>query len=301
MHNIGFPFVYRSSIIKKDKKEMYKYSKDRRVEVKSTSNHMFPKINNRDSSIELLRIISMLMIVAGHFATHGGFCFDTQSITIPRLWWNLIEMGGNFGVDVFVLISGYYLIENKSLSFDIKRLLKFWGQIFFYSVFLFVFAFIIGRGSFAPRLILRTLFPIISSEWWFASTYFVLYLLHPYINRLLYTFSKEQYRQFLILFIIIWSVVPIFTLFNFQSNELLEFILIYIIAGYIRIWGFKFNLKSKRLFCLWIVFRVFTYLTCIVFIILGVKHTIFLPYSLFFYERTKIPTLLRAISFLWHF
>lgn len=63
--------------------------------------------SERNSSIELLRIIVMLMIVGCHFATHGGFSFDKQAITIPRLWWNVIEMGGNFGADVFVLISGY--------------------------------------------------------------------------------------------------------------------------------------------------------------------------------------------------
>lgn len=43
------------------------------------------KYANRNSPIELLRIIVMIMIVGCHFATHGGFEFDNQSITVPRL------------------------------------------------------------------------------------------------------------------------------------------------------------------------------------------------------------------------
>lgn len=63
----------------------------------------------RNSSIELLRILAMIMIVSCHFATHGGFSFDVKIVSIPRLWWSFIEMGGNLGVDIFVLISGYML------------------------------------------------------------------------------------------------------------------------------------------------------------------------------------------------
>ena len=67
----------------------------------------------RDSSFELLRIISMFFIAICHFATHGGFDFGAQTLTLPRFWWYFIEMGGNFGVDVFVLISGYFLLHQR--------------------------------------------------------------------------------------------------------------------------------------------------------------------------------------------
>ncbi len=91
------------------------------------SNERIVKQNStpRNSSIELLRIITMFMIVSCHFATHGGFSFNPQTLSIPRFWWNVLEMGGNFGVDVFVLISGYFLINSKGVNF--KRILKFWG------------------------------------------------------------------------------------------------------------------------------------------------------------------------------
>ena len=184
-----------------------------------TSKIIKPK---RNSSIELLRIISMLSIIICHFATHGGFEFAPFSLTVPRLWWNFIELGGNFGVDIFVLISGYFLIENTNLSFNFRQAMKFWGQLFFYSVLIICFSFAIGREIKAFDLI-KAVFPITSSLWWFASTYFVMYLLHPYLNLFLRNLDKKTYQGFLVLLFILWSLIPTLTILlnsDYQSNKL---------------------------------------------------------------------------------
>ena len=80
------------------------------------NNNVLPS-KQRNSSIELLRIISMVMIMFYHFSIHGHFDFATASVSVSRLWLNFISMGGKIGVDLFVLISGYYLIsDTKSLN-----------------------------------------------------------------------------------------------------------------------------------------------------------------------------------------
>lgn len=48
---------------------------------------------NRNSAIELLRIISMVMIIFHHFAYHSSFNYDNSGISISRLWYNFIIMG----------------------------------------------------------------------------------------------------------------------------------------------------------------------------------------------------------------
>ena len=163
----------------------------------------------RDSSIELLRIAAMFCIVICHFATHGKFEFDTNTVTVPRLWWYFIEMGGNFGVNVFVLVSGYFLINARGELFNLRRILKFWGQVFFYSVSIY-FAFrLFGIGELTSKPVTDILFPITFRQWWFASTYFVLYLLHPFINRLLRNLSKEEFQRFLILLMMMFRNLKI--------------------------------------------------------------------------------------------
>ena len=78
----------------------------------------------RQSNIELLRIITMIMIVAHHFSVHGNFDFPINTVTINRLWIQFIQIGGKIGVDVFVLISGYFLITADSLK--INKAIKMW-------------------------------------------------------------------------------------------------------------------------------------------------------------------------------
>lgn len=251
----------------------------------------------RNSAFELCRVLSMLMIVGCHFATHGSFSFDKSTITIPRLWWNVIEMGGNFGVDVFILISGYFMVNNTNLTFNKKRALKIWGQALFYSIIIFLFGNIIGITNSSIVQLIKTIFPITTGAWWFLTTYFVLFLLHPYINRLLHSLNKHQYQGLLILLFIIWCVIPTFTSFSLCSNELIVFVLLYTIAGYIRLFGINAKLKSKHFFLLWLLTSLVTFLSSIAFIFIGKKIAFFANKYLFFYGQRSLPTLLRAVFF----
>ena len=58
----------------------------------------------RNSYFELLRILSMALIVMHHYSVHGGF--DFMSPFSLRLYFvQCLAMGGKLGVNVFVLVS----------------------------------------------------------------------------------------------------------------------------------------------------------------------------------------------------
>ena len=152
----------------------------------------------RNSSLELLRIISMIMIVFHHFAIHGGFEWDAPSLSIPYFWYNFIIGGGKVGVDVFVLISGYFLVNKEGSLFDFKRILKFWGQVFFYSIAFYIIFRLMGMNDMGIKSFIKVFFPITCSHWWFASTYFVLFLIHPFLNKLLHYLDKKMYQNLLV-------------------------------------------------------------------------------------------------------
>lgn len=90
----------------------------------------------------------MLMIIFHHFAVHGEFDVGDDIISIPRLWIDFISMGGKVGVDVFVLISGYFLINDNEKLFNCRRILKFLGQVFFYSFGIYILFQILGIKRF---------------------------------------------------------------------------------------------------------------------------------------------------------
>ena len=261
----------------------------------------FSKYKNRDSRIELLRILAIIMIISCHFATHGGFSFASGTITIPRLWWNILELGGGFGVDIFIMITGYFLISNTDLAIKKEKILLLWIQIVTYSILLFIISSLLGYNEFSIIGGIKSLFPVSFSTWWFASTYFVFYLLHPYVNIILNSFDKMAYKRFIALLIVMWSVIPMLTIKDFQANALSEFLLLYSIGGYIRKFSLFDSFSSKKWFALWFAFTFITFLTSLILLFIGRRFDIADTHSTYFYGRTNLLTIGRAICFFMFF
>lgn len=248
----------------------------------------------RNSSIELLRIISMVMIMFHHFAYHGNFEWNYNEITIPHLWYNFILMGGKVGVNIFVLISGFFLIENTERLFQPKKLLKFWGQVVFYSITTYFLSIVLQINNFDIKQIIKICFPITYPGWWFASTYFMLYLIHPFLNKLLHDLNKNVYQYLILLLVFCWSIIPTLTTQLFESNYLLWFITLYAIAGYAKIYGFNERLKSKHYFFLFLIVLVCSYLVSVSFLVLGTKRNELAVHAIDFFGMERFPILLMA-------
>lgn len=251
----------------------------------------------RHSNIELLRIIAMIMILAHHFSIHGGFELSADVISVNRLWLQFIQIGGKIGVNVFVLISGYFLISSKSLK--INKVIKLWIQIFMYSVLIFLLFIILGIEPFEIKELIMSCFPITYSQWWFASTYFMLYLISPYINKLLNMLDKREYQRLLMLLTICWCIIPTLTAQSFQSNGLLWFVYLYSLAGYIKLHNPKTNIKSTTYILLSILVTILTFLSATFFELLGMKVAFFKIHATFFhtmhYEMQRIPIVVISV------
>ncbi len=243
----------------------------------------------RNSTIELLRIISMLMIVFHHFAIHGDFSFDESQFTIPRLWYNFINMGGRIGVDIFILISGYYLINNTEIKINFKRLLKFWMQVFFYSILITVVFKIFNIGDIGIKEILKSFLPITFCKWWFASAYFFLYIFHPYLNKLLRSLTKEEFKHLLIVMAICWSFIPTFLRSNHNGNQFIWLVCLYCFAAYINLYGFSVKYNQMTYILGWVMFSLVTYSCSTLIMLLGTKWNAFVPYIDMFYDKEQIP------------
>lgn len=251
---------------------------------------------SRQSNFELLRIISMVMITFHHFAVHGGFDWTATTGTIPYLWYNFIIMGGKVGVDVFVLISGYFLISSNESSFNAQKVFKLWGQVFFYSVVIYIIGLAAGICDFGIKSFIKAIFPITFSSWWFASTYFVLFIIHPFLNKLLCSLGKKAYQSLLLVLVILWSVIPTFTTSAYQSNSLLWFVTLYAIAGYIRIYGLNKKFTTRHYFLFYFVLSILTYLSSVIFTLMGTKWPVFAAHARYFYGQEKLPVLLISVS-----
>ena len=76
------------------------------------------KTMERLSNFEILRIISMLLIICHHFALYSGCRYPSSTITMNSVFIQFLSYGGQLGVNLFVLISGYFLVKNE---FKVKK------------------------------------------------------------------------------------------------------------------------------------------------------------------------------------
>lgn len=243
------------------------------------------KVSNRLSNFELLRIISMIIIIAHHFSIHGGFEFLADRMTIPRLWIRFLQMGGKIGANVFVLISGYFLINTSKVK--ISKVIKLWLQLLTYSVAIYIVFVIMGLTDFSIRVMIKSCFPVTFGGWWFASCYFVLYLISPFINKLLVTLDKKTYQRLLVLVFVMWCLIPTATCQLFESNNLLWFIYLYAIAGYIRLWHDTSKVPAFTYHVLTIGMVILTFLIIAILDWLSLKSSFFVMYVTNLFEMQQ--------------
>ncbi|MCM1292003.1 MAG: acyltransferase [Bacteroides sp.] len=135
----------------------------------------------RQSNIEILRIISMLMILIVHF--------DGASLGLPILsghisamtardaWQLSIESLAIVGVNCFTLISGYFGIRLR-----LRTVVAFLFQCIFYATLTFVaFNLIYGFPISIPALLTQCLV-ITHTDLWYVPAYFGLMLIAPILN-----------------------------------------------------------------------------------------------------------------------
>ena len=259
------------------------------------------ELKKRTSNFELLRIIMMLLIVASHFASHGKFEFSNETISINRLWIQFITIGGKIGVNIFVSISGYFLIDSSKYK-SIKSV-RMWFQMFTYSIVAFgVFVCFLKTADFSIKGLIKSVFPItFRGGWWFARAYFILYILSPFINRFLHAMDKKEYQRFLIIMTSMWCIIPTITGQTLESNELLWFMYLYSLIAYFKIYKNEINISGSKCICFATINMVITFTSVIIFDIIGTKIRFFADHALFFYGMqcmlTVISSMLLVIGF----
>ena len=249
--------------------------------------------DKRSSNLELLRIMMMILIVAHHYAHHGGFRFPDEIISLNRLWIQLITIGGKLGVDVFVLISGYFLIH--STGHKTARTVRIWFRLLTYSLIPFCLLAAFGQIRFTPERLIHSLLPISYDCWWFASAYFVLYLFIPFINRFLHSMNKKEYQRYLLVLLTIWCVIPTLLHVEMQRNNLLWFFCLYSMIGYYRLHHHAARHRGSTCILLAAAILLAVYASAIVLDLIGRNHPFAAEHALFFYDYYSIPIVIAAL------
>lgn len=208
-----------------------------------SSTYAQPKSGARQSNLELLRIVAMLMVLAVH-ANFGALDYvRAPEITaapvsaFSRFFW---ESACLICVNLFVLISGYF-----SIRLSLKRVVSYIFIVVFWSVLPAVSFLIIPANSLTSGISIETvwesLIPLTGN--WFISAYFILMLFAPILNSWVETCGQKRLLASICalcsLMFYFWGMV-----YKADFNDgysALSFFVLYLIGRYLKLYPGRIN------------------------------------------------------------
>lgn len=189
----------------------------------------------RNSNLELLRLLSMLMILNLHSFwgyTHGSGL--GQAVDFFR------ECTSICAVNAFLIISGYFGIRWK-----IKSFFNLIFQLFFYAFLVYVISSLLGVIDFSISGLLSNL-KCLYVHWGFITWYLLLYICSPLLNAFVENVTSKQLFGYIIILILSEHLMT-------RDYSFLNYCTMYLIGKYISITGAVNNTRIKPGFLYWIL------------------------------------------------
>jgi surface polysaccharide O-acyltransferase-like enzyme len=206
--------------------------------------------STRNSSLELLRILCIILIIFHHYSVHGGF----HAGTINELNWHLIfvqmmSMFGRIACSVFVLISGYFLITRDCLSKMYKKVFSLNGILHLYSLLIFAALVCFGYQNISWEKVSVALFPLVFIQNWFVADYILFSMFIPFLNIGLRKLDRKLYTRLILLTFLIWSFIPTITHYLLRKEwyfgDFIFFLVFYMTGAFIRLHADNLKYKNK--------------------------------------------------------
>ena len=209
------------------------------------------KGKGRQANFELLRIVAMYMVVVLHYLVKGGaeisLVEDTGAVNL--LVW-LLKGLCIVTVNLYVLLSGYFLLEAK---WKFSRVIELWLQVMFYSIGVPLVCLALGIGD-VPNWGLydwiNVIFPVQMEHYWFVTAYMVLYLFVPVLSAGVKCLTKKQHQLviagLLLFFSIPKTILPVLIPTDRYGYDFGWFMCLFMVAAYIRLHGISFFSNKRK-------------------------------------------------------
>ena len=253
---------------------------------------------DRSSKFEVLRIISMILIINFHIYIYTGNDLSKTAFSLNFLLSSVLGLWGILGVDIFILISSYYLIDKKN-EFKTEKLLKIIVETIFYSLVLLSIFSRTGVVKITIKEIIKSIISPISGEYWYVFSYCMLYMIYPFLNEALKKVEIKNLKKF----IYVYSIFLLMRMLknNVDISGVDIFIYIYCVMFYLKY--NKDNWLEKNCKKGFIITTIVIYLGTISINFIGTKFNInlLLENTKIFVTRSSLLILLDAIFLFYIF
>lgn len=186
----------------------------------------------RNSSIELLKIMAIVMIVISHAIPVGmidlGLATDSLQYNIIRF----IKCFGQIGNNIFIVSSAWFLLESEKAH--IKKIWHMIGMCFVISIIMLL-CFLLLDYPLPWKFCVKQFFPVTFGNLWFLTCYLLYYLIHPALNLVIKRVDKRQLLLIDSVLVILYCIMSYAMEGHlFYYNELVGFTVIHFIVAYVK-------------------------------------------------------------------
>lgn len=212
---------------------------------------------NRESGIELLKVVAIFLIVLCHISS----CMSASTEFSTAEWYRDINLFPNsiekilltffnycgfIGNNIFFVCSAWFLLEKKQnrkskilkLEVDVWTISMVYLAIFFFS-----------NVRFSGSMVIRSMFPTTFSFNWFVTAYMLFYFIYPGLNLIIEKIPRISLKYgclFFVFLICLWT--PFFqewSDFKFFFSYPLMWVLVYFCIAYLKKYHCE-TIKSRR-------------------------------------------------------
>ena len=201
----------------------------------------------RDSNIELYRIISMILIIAHHYVVNSGLTdpigpIYSNTMSFPSLFLLIFGAWGKIGINCFVLITGYFMCKSQITA---KKFAKLFLEVMFYRIVINAIFWITGYAPFSLKGFIKVIIPFTSVAQNFTGTFLLFFLFIPFLNILIKNLTEKQHVKLILMSALTYVFFGTIPFFSVTMNYVSWYMVLYFIASYVRLYPKKF-FDSKK-------------------------------------------------------
>lgn len=158
----------------------------------------------RNANLDLLRIVSMLLIVFLHSIDHSGVLENAENCGTGMYFYVRFAYAlCQVCVNIYIMLSGYFMIHS---TFRLHKLAALWMEAAFYSFVLKLLFMVTGQEDFFVISLASCFFPILTGRYWFLTIYVGMYLISPFLNILIRALDRKQHTLLNLCLFVLFSV-----------------------------------------------------------------------------------------------
>lgn len=200
--------------------------------------------SRRNSSIELLKIIGIILVVTNHvvqtlcttseYIMENDYVLDISMATtnIQYLILAFFQYSGMLGNTIFFICSAWFLVDNDKVSKE--KILHILMDVWVISITILMLVYIIRGGNIGIKMIIKQIFPTTFENNWYITCYLIFYPLHPYLNCIIKKMEQKTLLRTTLTLLIMYVGVNYVLPGRFFSSIIILWVTLYFTIAYMK-------------------------------------------------------------------